>query len=104
MEDWFHNLKMITATYDSMNFFKQEVDDINDDVSAKFGDQKNITLQKGFQEYLFETKRTGKRYTTHDLIQQKLYELMNKKENKDFEIYVTGHSLGENFNGDGAHL
>ena len=29
---------------------------------------------------------------------------MNKKENKDFEIYVTGHSLGENFNGDGAHL
>ena len=35
---------MITATYDSMNFFKQEVDDINDDVSAKFGDQKNITL------------------------------------------------------------
>lgn len=92
-EDWLHNIKMVTETWNAEDFLKQEVDEINATVRTKVGGKK-VTLQKGWHQYLFESKRTGKRNTTHDLILQKLNELMSKEENKGYGIYVTGHSLG----------
>jgi len=54
---------------------------------------KKITLHKGFREYMFKDVPLHP-FSAFDMIENKLATLMEMKENKGYEIYITGHSLG----------
>lgn len=90
--DWLRDFSIFTDTWKIKDII-EKVKNVNPEVESKMRDDK-IDIHKGFYGYLFQEKRKGKEEDTFSLIQNKLIELMDDDENKDYELYITGHSLG----------
>jgi len=91
IRDWVTDFTIFTDTWD----YEKIEDTVNnvDPTVKKELIEKKITIHGGFAKYMFQ-KRPGGKMSTFEMIEEKLTELMKKKENKDYELYITGHSLG----------
>lgn len=64
-------------------------------VKDQKGQQEEIGIHHGFDEYLLKRRKTGNRDHKYDEIMSHVMPLFSEHERqKDYKLYVTGHSLG----------
>mmetsp|Transcript_45250 Transcript_45250/g.68238 ORF Transcript_45250/g.68238 Transcript_45250/m.68238 type:complete len:257 (-) Transcript_45250:459-1229(-) len=94
--DWKHNFKFKSVDMETkVEAFIQNIPNVDNELAAEF---KDVNLHEGFVKYLFETPGKGKDGETMEepkfnQIMEHVRRLLN--DNPDYEVWFTGHSLGE---------